>query len=72
MLAGAGKSRGFCCSWESLGSCSSSGSFPDPGGADEFHRMVEGEVGVDAIGIGATRDGGLGFSFPVVILSGVK
>jgi hypothetical protein len=34
--------------------------------------MVEADVGIDAIGIGATRDGGLGFSFPVVILSGLK
>lgn len=47
-------------------------SFPDPGGADRFREMVDGDVGVDRIGIGATRDGGLGFSFPVVILSGVK
>jgi ubiquinone/menaquinone biosynthesis C-methylase UbiE len=47
-------------------------SFPDPGGAEAFRRMVEADVGIDAIGIGATRDGGLSFSFPVVILSGLK
>jgi ubiquinone/menaquinone biosynthesis C-methylase UbiE len=47
-------------------------SFPDAGGADQFRRAVEADVGVDRMGIGATRDGGLGFSFPVVIVSGVK
>jgi ubiquinone/menaquinone biosynthesis C-methylase UbiE len=47
-------------------------SFPDPGGADSFRRAVEGDVGVGRLGIGATRDGGLGFSFPVVIMSAVK
>lgn len=47
-------------------------SFPDPGGADCFREMVNADVGTDRIGIAATNDGGLGFSFPVVILSGVK
>jgi ubiquinone/menaquinone biosynthesis C-methylase UbiE len=47
-------------------------SFPEAGGADAFRRMVEGDIGVDKIGIGANRDAGLAFSFPVVILSGVK
>ena len=47
-------------------------SFPDPGGADEFRRAVEADIGVDHLGIGASREGGLGFSFPVVILSGIK
>ena len=47
-------------------------SFPDAGGADAFRRAVEADIGVDRIGIGATRDGGLGFAFPVVILSGVR
>lgn len=47
-------------------------SFPDAGGADAFRQMVEADIGVDRIGIGATRDGGLGFSFPVGIMSGVK
>lgn len=31
-------------------------SFPDPGGADRFREMVAADVGVDRIGIGATRD----------------
>lgn len=47
-------------------------SFPEPGGADRFREMVAADVGVDRIGIGATGCGGLGFSFPVVILSGMK
>ena len=47
-------------------------SFPDPGGADAFRRVVEADLGVDRLGIGAIRDGGLGFSFPVVIVSGVR
>ncbi len=47
-------------------------SFPNPGGAEQFRGMVEADVGVDRIGIGATREGGLGFAFPVVILSGKK
>jgi ubiquinone/menaquinone biosynthesis C-methylase UbiE len=47
-------------------------SFPDPGGADRFRHAVEADVGLDRLGIGAACDGGLGFSFPVVILSGVR
>ena len=47
-------------------------SFPGPGGADAFWEMVAADIGGDRIGIAATRDGGLGFSFPVVIVSGVK
>ncbi len=47
-------------------------SFPNAGGADAFRRMVEADVGVDRLGIGATRDGGLDFAYPVVIVSGVK
>jgi ubiquinone/menaquinone biosynthesis C-methylase UbiE len=47
-------------------------SFPDAGGAEAFRQAVVADIGVDRIGIGATRDGGLGFSFPVVIASGVK
>jgi hypothetical protein len=30
------------------------------------------DVGVNRLGIDATREGGLGFAFPVVIVSGVK
>ena len=34
--------------------------------------MVANDIGIDRIGIAATNNGGLGFSFPVVIVSGVK
>lgn len=47
-------------------------SFPGPGGADAFRRMVAKDVGVNRLGIDARREGGLGFSFPVVIVSGTK
>jgi ubiquinone/menaquinone biosynthesis C-methylase UbiE len=48
-------------------------SFPGPGGADAFRHMVRADVGANRIGVDATDDeGGLGFSFPVVIVSGVK
>jgi ubiquinone/menaquinone biosynthesis C-methylase UbiE len=47
-------------------------SFPEPGGAETFRRMVEADIGVNALGIDATREGGLGFAFPVVIVSGVR
>ena len=47
-------------------------SFPGPGGAEAFREMVAADVGVNRIGIAASSDGGLGFSFPVVIVSGVK
>jgi ubiquinone/menaquinone biosynthesis C-methylase UbiE len=48
-------------------------SFPVPGGAEEFRRAVEGDIGQDLLGIGATRrDGALRFAFPVVIISGVR
>jgi SAM-dependent methyltransferase len=47
-------------------------SFPGPGGADAFWQTIRSDVGVNRIGIDAEDEGGLGFSFPVVILSGVK
>jgi ubiquinone/menaquinone biosynthesis C-methylase UbiE len=47
-------------------------SFPDPGGADAFRRAVEADIGVDRLGIGATWEGGLRFSFPVAIMSAMK
>lgn len=47
-------------------------SFPGPGGAGAFREIVAADVGVDRTGIAATNDGGLGFSFPVVVVSGVK
>jgi SAM-dependent methyltransferase len=46
------------------------GSFPEPGGADKLREMFEKDVGVDALGVGATfRGQALWFSFPIVILS---
>lgn len=47
-------------------------SFPGPGGAEAFRGTVAADVGVDRIGIAAVNDGGLGFSFPVVVVSGAK
>ncbi len=47
-------------------------SFPDPAGAQRFREMVDQDVGVNQIGIEANREAGLGFSFPVVVMSGVK
>ena len=47
-------------------------SFPDPGGADAFRRAVEADVGVDGLGVDASREGGLSFAFPVVVVSGAK
>jgi ubiquinone/menaquinone biosynthesis C-methylase UbiE len=48
-------------------------SFPEAGGADAFRRAVEEDVGIDRIGIDAAREAdGLWFSFPVVVMSGVK
>jgi len=46
--------------------------FPDPGGAEAFRKMVAEDIGVNRIGINANRDNGLGFAFPVIILSGQK
>lgn len=47
-------------------------SFPGPGGAEAFRQAVGADVGVNRLGIDAESEGGLGFAFPVVILSGVK
>lgn len=47
-------------------------SFPDPGGADAFRAAVNADVGVNRLGIDASRVDGLRFSFPVVIVSGLK
>ena len=46
--------------------------FPEPGGAEAFRRTIDADVGVNRLGIDATREGGLRFAFPVAILSGVK
>jgi hypothetical protein len=37
-----------------------------------FRRVVQADVSVNRIGIDPAEEGGLGFSFPVVIISGVK
>jgi len=48
-------------------------SFPDPGGAESFRRMVEVDIGLDLLGINAHYEANeLRFAFPVTILSGVK
>jgi ubiquinone/menaquinone biosynthesis C-methylase UbiE len=47
-------------------------SFPDPGGADSFRRAVEADVGVNRLGIDASREARLCFAFPVVVVSGRK
>ena len=46
--------------------------FPEPGGADAFRKSIDADVGVNRLGIDASREGGLRFAFPVVIFSGVK
>jgi ubiquinone/menaquinone biosynthesis C-methylase UbiE len=46
--------------------------FPEPGGAEAFRRTIDADVGVNRLGIDASREGGLRFAFPVVIFSGVK
>ncbi|AMV26410.1 hypothetical protein VT84_18575 [Gemmata sp. SH-PL17] len=46
-------------------------SFPDRGGADAFRAATAADIGVDKLGVGASRQaGGLHFAFPVVIISG--
>jgi len=47
-------------------------SFPEPGGAEAFRRTIESDIGVNRLGIDASREGGLSFAFPIVIVSGVK
>jgi ubiquinone/menaquinone biosynthesis C-methylase UbiE len=46
--------------------------FPKPGGAEAFRRTIDADVGVNLLGIDASREGGLRFAFPVVIFSGAK
>ena len=44
-------------------------SFPPPGNADRFRRMVRDDIGIDRFSIGAyLKDGELRFSFPVSIV----
>jgi len=45
-------------------------SFPEPGAAEKLREMFEKDVGVDEMGVGATRRGQtLWFTFPIAILS---
>jgi SAM-dependent methyltransferase len=48
-------------------------SFPGPGDADRIRRALADDVGVDRLGVGATRRGGvLYFTFPVAVVAGTK
>lgn len=47
-------------------------SFPEPGGAEAFRDAVRRDIGVNRLGIDARDEQGLAFSFPVVVISGVK
>ncbi|WP_020475892.1 class I SAM-dependent methyltransferase [Zavarzinella formosa] len=47
-------------------------SFPVCGGTEAFREAVAADIGVGKLGIGASREDGLRFSFPVVIVSGIK
>jgi SAM-dependent methyltransferase len=48
-------------------------SFPPPGGAEEFRRLVTEDVGVDRLGVAAYRkDGAVRFSYPTVVVAGDK
>jgi ubiquinone/menaquinone biosynthesis C-methylase UbiE len=47
-------------------------SFPEPGGAEAFRDMIRRDIGVNRLGVDARDEQGLAFSFPVVVMSGVK
>jgi SAM-dependent methyltransferase len=48
-------------------------SFPVPGGADQIRRAFVADLGRNSLGLGIREgDGGLEFSFPVVVLAGTK
>lgn len=46
-------------------------SFPEPGNAELFRHTVEKDIGINQLGIHASNDGTLRFTFPVVVLSGM-
>jgi ubiquinone/menaquinone biosynthesis C-methylase UbiE/GrpB-like predicted nucleotidyltransferase (UPF0157 family)/8-oxo-dGTP pyrophosphatase MutT (NUDIX family) len=49
------------------------GSFPKPGDAERIRQLLEDDLGVDRLGLGAHRkDGRIHFAYPVVILVGHK
>ena len=46
-------------------------SFPGPGDADRIRKVFADDLGVNRLGLGATRrDGAIHFAFPIVILVG--
>lgn len=47
-------------------------SFPAIGGAEAFRECVREDIGLDRIGIDARDEDSLAFSFPVLVISGVK
>jgi SAM-dependent methyltransferase len=48
-------------------------SFPNPGDADRVRQTFAEDLGVDRLGVGAHReDGVIYFSFPVVVVAGLK
>jgi len=48
-------------------------SFPRPGDAGRVRALIEADVGVDELGIGARRVGGeVRFAYPIVIVAGRK
>jgi hypothetical protein len=62
--------NGGCLATLGNGGCLAT--LPEPGGAEAFRRTIDADVGVNRLGIDASREGGLRFAFPVVIFSGVK
>jgi ubiquinone/menaquinone biosynthesis C-methylase UbiE len=48
-------------------------SFPNPGDAYRVRRTFEHDIGVDRLGVGAHRRGGaIHFSFPIMVIAGLK
>jgi SAM-dependent methyltransferase len=48
-------------------------SFPHPGGADMVRKMFVDDLGVNRLGVGAhSRDGGIHYAYPVIVLVGQK
>ena len=48
-------------------------SFPEPGNAERVRRLIEADVGADALGIGVHRSGGkVRFAYPITVAAGTK
>ena len=47
-------------------------SFPEPGGAERVRAMVEADIGIDRLGLGATRepDGSVCYRAPCAVVTG--